>query len=106
MEFLRTTALGQIEKYRNQAKQGMSCSHGAGSMPPVCWERQLCVSCEFVTINSRCMDFFSEHRHKSRRDSGRWAHDQYVYSRILRMWGICPGKRPHGPDLSSTGAEQ
>ena len=26
-------------------------------MPRVCWEEQLCVSCEFVTINSRCMDF-------------------------------------------------
>src|SRR4029077_16543297 len=51
------SALGQIEKYRNQAKQGMSCSHGAGSMPPACWEGQLCVSCEFVTINSRCTDF-------------------------------------------------
>lgn len=25
-------------------------------MPSVCWEGQLCVS-EFVTINSRCMDF-------------------------------------------------
>ena len=36
---------------------GLLCSHGAGSMPPVCGEGQLCVSCEFVTINSRCMDF-------------------------------------------------
>jgi hypothetical protein len=26
-------------------------------MPRVCWEEQLCVSCEFVTINSRCTDF-------------------------------------------------
>ncbi len=26
-------------------------------MPRVCWEEQLCVSCEFVTVNSRCMDF-------------------------------------------------
>jgi hypothetical protein len=26
-------------------------------MPRVCWQEQLCVSCEFVTINSRCTDF-------------------------------------------------
>jgi hypothetical protein len=26
-------------------------------MPRVCWEEQLCVSCEFETINSRCTDF-------------------------------------------------
>jgi hypothetical protein len=26
-------------------------------MPPVCWEGQLCVLCEFVTIDSRCIDF-------------------------------------------------
>ena len=26
-------------------------------MPRVCWEEQLCVSCEFATINSRCTDF-------------------------------------------------
>jgi hypothetical protein len=23
----------------------------------VCWEGQLCISCEFAIINSRCMDF-------------------------------------------------
>jgi hypothetical protein len=53
------SVLGQIEKYRNQAKQGMSCSHGAGSMPRVCWEEQLCVSCEFVT-NFAVYGFFAE----------------------------------------------
>jgi hypothetical protein len=26
-------------------------------MPRVRWDEQLCVSCEFVTINSRCTDF-------------------------------------------------
>jgi hypothetical protein len=26
-------------------------------MPRVCWEEQLCVACEFVTIDSPCMDF-------------------------------------------------
>jgi hypothetical protein len=26
-------------------------------MPRVCWEEQLCVPCEFATINSRCVDF-------------------------------------------------
>ena len=30
-------------------------------MPRVCWEEQLCVSCEFVTINSRCTDFLRRH---------------------------------------------
>ena len=55
------SVLGQIEKYRNQAKQGMSCSHGAGSMPRVRWEEQLCVSCEFVT-KFAVYGFFAEHR--------------------------------------------
>jgi hypothetical protein len=31
-------------------------------MPRVCWEEQLCVSCEFVTINSRCTDFLRSTR--------------------------------------------
>ena len=33
---LLRTHLDQIEKYRNRAKQGRSCSDGARSMPRVC----------------------------------------------------------------------
>jgi hypothetical protein len=37
-------------------------------MPRVCWEEQLCVSCEFATINSRCTDFCGAQRGELRGD--------------------------------------
>ena len=52
----RRICLAGVTRHPNQEWMEQM-ARNVTSMPPVCWEGQLCVSREFVTINSRCMDF-------------------------------------------------
>ena len=56
-----------------------------------------------LTAEIRAQAYVISDFHKSRPDSGPWAQQS---AHILRKPGISSGKRPPGPDLSSTCAEQ